>query len=120
MIENGSGRIINIAGSGVRIMAVGGLAIAASKAALVGLTHALAFELGPFAITANVVSPHATNTDRARPLAEDWAARELEQIPLGRFAEPSDIADVCAFLASNAAGYITGQTINVNGGRYMA
>ena len=91
---------------------------AAGKAGLIGLTKSLALELAP-AITVNAVSPGYTRTDMTKASLERHAEKIFAKIPAGRVAEPEEIAAVVAFLASEEAGYITGQTINANGGIYM-
>lgn len=93
---------------------------AAAKAGLIGFSKALAREVGSRGITVNVVAPGFIDTDMTRALPE--AAREalLGQIPLGRLGQPEEIANAVAFLASPGAGYITGETLHVNGGMYMA
>jgi 3-oxoacyl-[acyl-carrier protein] reductase len=92
---------------------------AASKAALVGLARSVARELGSRNITANVVAPGFVDTDMTRALPEARRTEILGQVPLGRYAEPSEVAAVVAFLASDAAGYITGAVLPVDGGLGM-
>jgi 3-oxoacyl-[acyl-carrier protein] reductase len=92
---------------------------AAAKAGAIGFTKALAREVGSRAITVNAVAPGFIDTDMTRELSESQRQALLTQIPLGRLGEVSEIAAVVAFLASPAASYITGETINVNGGMYM-
>jgi 3-oxoacyl-[acyl-carrier protein] reductase len=119
------------------IIALGGLssltgrpntaAVTTAKTGLVGLVHALAAELGPFGIRANVVAPGYIDTERRYA---DWypefrqappgAPEQLKQIPLGRLGRPEDIADACVFLASDAAAYVTGDTLRVMGGRFIS
>jgi NAD(P)-dependent dehydrogenase (short-subunit alcohol dehydrogenase family) len=119
------------------IIALGGLssltgrpntaAVTTAKTGLVGLVHALAAELGPYGIRANVVAPGYIDTERRYA---DWypefkqlppgAPEQLKQIPLGRLGRPEDIADACVFLASEAAAYVTGDTIRVMGGRFIS
>jgi 3-oxoacyl-[acyl-carrier protein] reductase len=120
MIARGSGRIINVSsnygvtGSAPRVH------YSAAKAGIIGFTKALALELGPHGITVNAVAPGPTATERVRGKysAEEWAERS-RGIPLGRTAEPEDIADAVLFLASDRARYVTGQTLHVNGGLVM-
>ncbi len=119
MIKQGGGSIINLSGSAVFTGGIGQAAVAASKSGLHGLTAAMAFELGPHNIRVNAVVPHFVETARDVPLEPARVRLEMRRIPLGRFAQPSEIASVCAFLATDGASYVTGQTIHVNGGRLM-
>ncbi len=113
------GRLIFI-GSVVGLSGGAGQAnYAASKAGLVGLSRSIARELGSRNITANVIAPGFVKTDMTAELSEDRQAQILSQIPAGRYADPSEIADVATFLASDAAGYITGAVIPVDGGLGM-
>ena len=92
---------------------------AASKSALVGFARSTARELGSRGITANVVAPGFVATDMTAELPDDRKAAILGQVPLGRYAEPSEVASVVTFLASDAAAYITGAVIPVDGGLGM-
>lgn len=113
------GRLIFI-GSVVGLSGGAGQAnYSSSKAGLVGLSRSIARELGSRNITANVIAPGFVKTDMTAELSDDRQAQILGQIPAGRYAEPSEIADVAAFLASDAAGYITGAVIPVDGGLGM-
>ena len=109
------GRIINMASlSGLKGMP-GQVNYSAAKAALIGATKALAQEVAPRNITVNAVAPGLIQTDMTKELPED----ELKRlIPVGRFGKPEEVAAVVAFLASDAAAYVTGEVINVNGGLY--
>lgn len=89
----------------------------ASKAAIIGLTRSLAKELAPLSITVNVVSPGWVETDMTSYVPLETREKILRQIPLGRFAEPQEIAEVVSFLASSKCSYMTGAVINVDGGR---
>ncbi|MDH3526314.1 MAG: 3-oxoacyl-ACP reductase FabG [Gammaproteobacteria bacterium] len=93
---------------------------AATKAGVIGFTKSLAREVGSRGITANTVAPGFIDTDMTRALPEEQRAKLLEQIPLARLGDVRDIAHAVAFLASEQAGYITGETLHVNGGMYMA
>ena len=120
MIAQRGGRIVNVSsnygvtGSAPRVH------YSAAKAGIIGLTKALALELAPHGITVNAVAPGPTGTARVRGKYsdEEWAER-AQGIPLGRCGEPEDIAEAVAFLASDGARYITGQTLHVNGGLVM-
>ncbi len=120
MKRQGSGRIICTASSIAYKGAAGHSHYAASKAATLGFVRGLARELAPHAITVNAVAPGTANTAMPRQHRSEESLRErATQTPLGRIAEPEDIANTVAFLASEAAGYITGQTLVVNGGDFM-
>ncbi|SFM31453.1 3-oxoacyl-[acyl-carrier-protein] reductase [Ectothiorhodospira mobilis] len=93
---------------------------AAAKAGLLGFTKSLAREVGPRGVTVNTVAPGFIDTDMTRDLPEAQRDALLGQIPLGRLGMPEEVAEVVAFLASPAAAYVTGETIHVNGGMYMA
>ena len=113
------GRIINIS-SVVGAMGNAGQAnYSASKAGVGGFTRALAKELGSRNITVNTVAPGFIDTDMTKDLPEANKEAMLTQIPLARLGAPEEIAAVVNFLAGDAAGYITGETIHVNGGMYM-
>lgn len=114
------GRIINISSVVGSSGNPGQANYAASKAGMEGFTRALAKEIGSRGITVNVVAPGFIDTDMTRELPENQRDALLGQIPLARLGEAQEIAAVVAFLASDRAGYITGETIHVNGGMYMA
>jgi 3-oxoacyl-[acyl-carrier protein] reductase len=107
------GSVVGLAGSG------GQVNYAASKAGLVGMARSLARELGSRGITANVVAPGFIDTDMTAELPDDRKADVLKQIPLGRFASPEEVAGVVTWLAGDAAAYITGAVIPVDGGLGM-
>jgi 2-hydroxycyclohexanecarboxyl-CoA dehydrogenase len=125
MIAAGWGRIINISSSSAQSGAPRMTHYAASKAGVIGFTKALALELGRAGITVNTIPPGSIDTPMLRRAAAagHLGGAGVEQIasamPVGRAGTPEDIAAACAFLASEEAGYITGQVIGVNGGRYM-
>ncbi len=112
------GRIVSIASLRAMTGSDHGAHYAAAKAGLIGLTKSLALELAP-AITVNAISPGYTRTDMTRASLERDEERIVSHIPARRVAEPREIARLVAFLASEDAGYITGETINQNGGIYM-
>ena len=132
MIQAGNGgRIINIASNASKQASATGAAYSASKFAVLGLTQASALDLAPYGITVNAVCPGPINTDRMSYWERDQAAdRGITQeefrsqivqagaqaSPLGRIAEPQDVANVVAFLAGDEASFVTGQAYNVNGG----
>ena len=110
------GHIVNVSSSLVYRPRAGLSVYAASKAAVGALTHAFAVELGPRNITVNAVAPALTRTDMTAPIPDEVKARMRESTPLGRLAEPEDIADAIAFLASDDARWITGRTLMTDGG----
>jgi len=119
MLKERHGRIINIGSVVGSIGNAGQVHYAAAKAGLVGFTKALAKEVATRNITVNTVAPGFIETDMTRALPEAQREAYLSQIPVGRFGAPEEVANAVLFLASRAAGYITGQTLHVNGGMYM-
>ncbi len=119
MMKAKRGRMINIA-SVIGIMGNPGQAnYAAAKAGIIGFSKSLAREVGSRNITINVVAPGIIDTDMTRVLAQEQRQAMLSKVPLGRLGEAQDIADSVLFLASDAAAYITGETLHVNGGMLM-
>lgn len=119
MLKQRSGRIINMSSvSGVAGNA-GQANYAASKAGLIGLTKAAARELASRGVTVNAIAPGFIETDMTDVLSEKVKETAVAQIPLGRFGKPEQVAAAVAFLASQEAGYITGQTLHVDGGMVM-
>ena len=118
MLEAGWGRIINITSSSTQTGSPMQAHYVATKGGLLGLTKALALEYAPTGITVNMVPPGFIDTPMLRASPVDVAAFAATQ-PMKRVGKPEDIAAACAFLASEEAGYMTGQTISMNGGRYM-
>ncbi len=116
MVKNHYGRIINIS-SVVGLTGNSGQAnYCAAKAGLIGFTRAMAKELGPRNITVNAVAPGFITTEMTAGLPEELKHKMLTQVPLKRFGGPEEVAELVAFLTTDAAGYITGQTITVDGG----
>ncbi len=113
------GRIINISSVVAGLGNSGQVNYAASKAGIEGFTRALAREVGGRGITVNTVSPGYIDTDMTHVLTEEQRQQVLAQIPLKRLGEPKDIAGIVGFLATEAADYMTGATLHVNGGIYM-
>jgi len=113
------GRIVNVSSVVGRMGNAGQANYAATKAGAEGFTRALAKELGSRAITVNAVAPGFIDTDMTKELSEENRNLMLSQIPLSRLGQPEEIAGTVAFLVSDAASYITGETIHVNGGMYM-
>lgn len=128
MVAQHSGRIINISSLAGKVGAPGQAAYCASKHGILGLTKVLAIDLAPYGITVNAVCPGNTETEMMRYVFtkraesrgqsfDELAQGILAKTPLGRFGLPEDIAQVVLFLASSASGYVTGQAIDVDGGR---
>jgi NAD(P)-dependent dehydrogenase (short-subunit alcohol dehydrogenase family) len=126
MKARGRGSIIALGGQSSLTSRPNTAAVTTAKTGLLGLVRALAVELGPFGIRANMVAPGFIDTERRYP---DWypehtgtppgSPDQLKQIPLRRFGRPEDIAEACLFLASDASAYVTGDTIRVMGGRVI-
>jgi len=119
MMRNRWGRIINISSIVGQAGSSGQVNYSASKAGLIGMSKSLAQELGSRGITVNVVAPGYIATDMTKGLPEERKQRILAAIPLERIGTPEDVAAAVKFLASEEAGYITGQVLAVNGGMYM-
>ncbi|MBK1633138.1 3-oxoacyl-ACP reductase [Thiohalocapsa halophila] len=120
MTKARKGRIINIASVVAASGNAGQTNYAAAKAGMIGFTKSLAREVGARGITANCVAPGFIDTDMTRGLGEQQREGLLASIPLGRLGAADEVAAAVAFLASPAAAYITGETLHVNGGMYMA
>lgn len=120
MMKARTGRIINIASIVGLIGNAGQSNYAAAKAGMIGFSKSLAREVGSRGITVNVIAPGFIDTDMTRALSNSQKDSLNAQIPLARLGQPTDIAAAVAFLASADAGYITGETLHVNGGMHMA
>ena len=127
MVNNGWGRFVNISSMAGKMAYPKEIAYCSTKAAVLGLTRALAIELAPHGITANAICPgpiatemlkktHQILADEAGVTLAEWDDRVLATIPVGRFGKPADVAALAAFLGSEEAGFINGQAINIDGG----
>jgi 3-oxoacyl-[acyl-carrier protein] reductase len=120
LIEQESGRIISISSGRAFQGAKNAAHYASSKAGIIGFSKALALELAPHRITVNVICPGITDTAQPRGhQSEEQIYAQAQKIPLGRIGQPEDLVGTAVFLASDAAAFITGQTIIVNGGSIM-
>lgn len=121
MLSRGSGRIINIASDSALLPSAVGAHYCASKAGVVAVTKSLALALAPHGISVNAIAPGLTDTAQPRyGMSEEEIAEYVRvSIPMGRIAQPSDITQAALFLASNLCGFMTGQTLFVNGGSLM-
>lgn len=120
MRERGSGRIINLSSlAGQQGGAVVGAHYAASKAGIIVLTKIVAQELAPHGVTVNAIAPAAVRTPVMDEMPADRLGAVRARIPVGRFGEAEEVGALAAFLASDEAGYITGATLDVNGGLFM-
>lgn len=111
------GKIVNVAALQAMKAGFGIANYAASKSGLIGLTHAAAVELGPANVNVNAVAPGFVRTELTQHISEELVARARGSTPLGRLAEPDDVAQVIVFLCSDAARHITGEIIRVDGGQ---
>ncbi len=119
MLKQRFGKIVNVA-SIIGIMGNAGQAnYSASKAGIIGLTKSIAKELAPRGVCVNAIAPGFIKTEMTAKLSEDVQKKMLAVIPLGRFGEPGDVADLVLFLSSESSSYITGQVIQIDGGMLM-
>jgi 3-oxoacyl-[acyl-carrier protein] reductase len=119
MLKQRWGRIINITSVFGQMGQAGQANYSASKAGLIGLTMAIAREVGSRNITCNAVAPGFIETPMTAGLSDEFKQTAVKQIPLGRVGSQEDVASAVAFLASDQASYITGHVLNVNGGMLM-
>ena len=120
MLRNKGGKIINITSVVGHTGNIGQANYAASKAGLIGMSKSLALEYGRKNIKVNCISPGFIKSEMTDKISDNFKKIMEEKISLGRFGMPDDVANVVAFLSSNLSDYITGETIHVNGGMYMA
>lgn len=120
MRERGFGRIVNISSVNAQKGQMGQTNYCAAKAGVLGFTRALALESAAKGITVNAVAPGFVDTRMVQAMPDDVLEKMVAQVPVGRLAEPAEIARCVGFLVSDAAGFITGATISANGGLYMA
>jgi len=118
-LQENYGRIISISSSAGKIGSPNLAAYSAAKGAIIAFTKALARELAKTGVTVNSVAPGAVNTPMQDRLSDEFKAYMRSTIPMGRYAEPEEIGEAVAFLASDRAAYVTGQVWSVDGGRTM-
>jgi acetoacetyl-CoA reductase len=119
MRNKGFGRIINISSVNAQLGQIGQTNYCASKAGIIGFTKALARESASKGITVNAIAPGYTDTSMIESMPESVLNAMIAQVPMGRLANPSEIARAVVWVASDDAGFITGQTLCINGGLYM-
>jgi 3-oxoacyl-[acyl-carrier protein] reductase len=119
MREHGGGSIINMSSTSGKVGNPGQTNYSAAKAGIVGLTKAAAKELAPFGVRVNCLQPGVIRTDMTALMPPEILASKIKEVPLGRVGEPLDVANAALFLASDLSAYLTGQTLEVTGGRSM-
>jgi 3-oxoacyl-[acyl-carrier protein] reductase len=119
MIRRRYGRIVNLSSVVAQMGNAGQSLYAATKAGILGFTRAVAREVASRGVTVNAVAPGFIETEMTDKLPEELRQKFLDSIPAGRFGTCAEVAEAVAFLAGPAAGYITGQVLNINGGLYM-
>lgn len=119
MREQGGGSIINVSSISGKVGNAGQTNYSAAKAGIVGLTKAAAKEVGFAGVRVNAIQPGIINTPMTAAMLDDVKASRLKDIPLGRFGEPDEVADVVIFLASDLSRYLTGVVIEISGGRHI-
>jgi 3-oxoacyl-[acyl-carrier protein] reductase len=120
MVRQGGGRIINVSSVVAKSGTISGVAYCASKAGMIGLTKSLAHHLARHNILVNAIAPALIDTEILRWRTEAQWKETMASIPLGRLGDPMDLAEAAVFLASSGGNFITGATLDVNGGLYMA
>jgi acetoacetyl-CoA reductase len=119
MLERGWGRIVNVSSMNGQRGQFGQTNYSATKAGIIGFSRSVAMEVSSKGVTVNVVSPGFILTEMTAAMPKEILDGEVKKIPMGRIGDPADIANAVNFLASDEAGWITGQTISVNGGQLM-
>jgi len=119
MCDRHGGKIVNIASDSAFIGSKSAAAYAAAKAGVIGFTRSLSRELAPFQINVNAIAPGYIKTRASTLLPKAFIDKAIEETPLGFLGEPEDVANAVAFFASDESRYVTGQTLIVNGGRWM-
>lgn len=120
MVKRRQGVIVNISSSAAKTPhATAAACYAASKGAIDALTRQLAYEMAPLGIRVNAVCPGPIETDMSHQWTKEYRRQLLARIPMGHVGSPEDVARLVAFLVSDAAGFITGESVNINGGTYM-
>ena len=119
MREKGFGRIISISSINAQLGQIGQTNYSAAKAGIIGFTKALARESASKGITVNAIAPGYTDTAMVQSMPEKVLAHMISEVPMGRLAKPEEIARAVVFFAADESGFITGQTLSINGGHYM-